>query len=160
MFASPAMASPASIDMASGRNTPISTPSAARGTNRPLLVIEDRKSGPSPAPGVDIFTAIAITIGRAASTASPAWLRRRPPMSRSSERSRRVESRRCAAGRARPPVLTVPGVVRPVVASVVLVASAADIEALPRKRDEQVLQARPVEGEPAHPDPGTDQIGD
>src|SRR6476661_797672 len=144
------MASPDNIDIASGRNIPISTPSAASGTKRPLEVIDERKSGPCPGCGVDDFTAMAMTTGTAARTSRPAWLRRRPAMMRSSERSNRVDSRRpfgrgCAMFGAAP---------------VATCASAADIEALPRERDEQVLEARRARGERAHPDSCADQRGD
>ena len=47
-FASPAIASPAIAATASGRNSGSSTVSAASATNRPLSVIEAKKSGPPP----------------------------------------------------------------------------------------------------------------
>ena len=80
--------------MARGRKSPSSTPSAASGTNSPFEVIEDRKSGPRPSRGDEIRTATAMRTGTAARTSSPIWLRRRPAISRSSDRSRRVDSRR------------------------------------------------------------------
>jgi hypothetical protein len=132
-LASPAIASPDSMDIANGRNIPISTLNAASGTNRPFDVMDERKSGPSPSRGVDILTAIAITTGTAASTTRPAWLRRRPAMMRSSERSSLVESRRPPE---RGDMVLGAG---PAPASP---ASTADIEALPRQRHEQVLEAR------------------
>ena len=95
MLASPATASPASMEIARGRKIPISTPSAASGTNSPFDVTESRKSGPPPSPPpLDSFTEMARTIGTAARTRSPIWLRRRPPMSRISDRRKRVDTRR------------------------------------------------------------------
>jgi hypothetical protein len=81
-FASPATESAEIAATATGRNNGSSRVSAVSATNRPLLVIEVRKSGPSPRPppawGGEIFTAVATMIGTAASMARPAQLRRRP----------------------------------------------------------------------------------
>ena len=72
--------------------------SAASATKMPLLVIGGEEVRPARrrprGPATAIFTATAMMIGTAASTARPAWLRRRPKISRSSERRNRVESRR------------------------------------------------------------------
>src|SRR5436190_14842116 len=120
------------MEIANGRKMPISTPSAASGTNSPLDVTESRKSGPPRAFRDETFTEIARTIGTSARTSRPIWLRRRPPMSRTSERSSRDDTSRllgaCAA------------------------TSAADIEALPGQTDEEVLEARRGHDEPAHRD--------
>jgi len=64
---------------------------AANATNSPLEVIEAKKSGPRPGWGVDTLTAIAMRTGTEARTPIPAWLRRRPKISPSSERRKRVE---------------------------------------------------------------------
>ena len=91
-------------------------------------MIEPKKSGrrrrrPG---GGEPCTATAIRTGTAASTSSPARLRRRPKISRSSERRNRVETAPdpAAGGRSRRR------------------RSATDIEALPGQRDEHVLQRR------------------
>src|SRR6478735_5457110 len=114
MLASPATASPASMEIARGRKIPISTPSAASGTNSPFDVTESRKSGPPPP----------------------------PPMSRISDRRKRVDTRRLRGSDG--------------AASWTLV-SAADIEALPREADKEVLETRRRHGEPAHRHPGADE---
>src|SRR5947207_14413780 len=78
--------------------------------------------------------------GTAASTASPAWLRRRPYISRSSDRKNLGEN--AATGR------------RTTVAP--CGTSATDIEPLPGQRDEDVLQRRPADPEAGHGDAGVD----
>src|SRR5689334_17566508 len=149
MLPSPATESPAMVPTASGRNRPSSTPSAASATNRPLSVIEERKSGPRPGEGCDSFTTMAMMTGTTARTPRPARLRRRPKISRSSEaRNRSAHPRTgrpsgCAGARpdreAGRPGDGAAGA-----------TSAADIEALPRERDEQVLQAGSLHGETHH----------
>src|SRR3954471_6608184 len=148
MLASPAMLSPATTATASGRNSPISMVSAASATNRPFSVIERKKSGAS-APGLDseLLTDTEISTGTAASTRSPAWLRRRPGINRSSERRKRGET--AATGRR-----TTYGVVAGVG------ASATDIEALPGQRDEHVLERRPPDAIAGDGDPGVHARGD
>src|SRR3954471_4210765 len=137
MFASPAIESPEMTATARGRNSPSSSVRAARATNRPLSVIEEKKSGPSPPPpGEDSFTATEISTGTDASTSIPAWLRRRRRISRSSERSSRVENLRPMTDR-----VTAPAPV-----------SAADIEALTGESHEHVLERRRADPEPHHRD--------
>src|SRR6476469_6460135 len=117
----------------------------ASATNSPLPVIAERKSGPRPSsPGVETLTAMASRIGTDASTAMPARLRRRPKMSRSSEPRNRNDARRCGRTTAAPPMAD----------------STTDIEALPRERDEQVLEAGCLDGEAAHRHTGAHQLGD
>src|SRR5450631_312784 len=133
---------------ARGRNRPSSMLSEAKATNSPLDVIWVKKSGPRPALGVDTLTVTAIMIGTSARMASPAWLRRRPKISRSSERRKRVET--CRSGRAADDVdrqVPDPGVWALIGPAF---SSAADIEALPRHGDEQVLEAGTFDREPAH----------
>src|SRR3954470_444506 len=126
MLASPAMLSPATTETASGRNSPISMVSAASATNRPFSVIERKKSGASwPGRDSELLTDTEIRTGTAASTTRPAWLRRRPSMSRSSERRKRGET--AATGRR---TAWRDGVGR----------SATDIEALPGQGEEHVLE--------------------
>src|SRR4051812_25574355 len=122
--------------MASGRKIPISTLSAARGTKSPFEVMESRKSGPPCPDPLESFTEMASTIGTAARTSSPIWLRRRPPISRISDRSSRVDTRRLWG---RSPEASTAGSAR----------SATDIEALPRQADERVLEAGRRHGDPA-----------
>src|SRR6478735_350060 len=129
MLASPAIESPEMAATASGRNSPSSMVRAARATNRPFSVIELKKSGPpSSCPGVETFTAIAISTGTPASTSSPARLRRRWKINRSSERKNLVDGRRRGA----------------------ISASTADIEALPGQRHEDVLQRLATDLETGH----------
>src|SRR4029077_15905203 len=120
------MLSPATTATASGRNRPISMVSAASATNSPFSVIERKKSGAS-APGRDaeLLIVTEISTGTAARTTSPAWLRRRPSISRSSDRRKRGET--AATGR-RTAVEAGAG------------RSATDIEALPGQGDEHVLE--------------------
>src|SRR6476619_1224495 len=124
--------------MARGRKGPSSTPRAASGTNSPFEVMEDSKSGPRPSRGDEIRTATAMRTGTAASTSSPIWLRRRPAISLSSDRSRREDSRR---DRGTPPPRGTP------LGTSARTGSAADIETLPGERDEQVLEAGTRHGE-------------
>src|SRR5262245_48816617 len=138
------MVSDAMAATARGRNSGSSIVSAARATNRPLLVMEAKKFGPSPPPvplGGQIFTDTAMMTGTAARTARPAQLRRRPKISHSSERRNRVLN---GLGRA-----TVAGAT----------SSATDIEALPGQRHEQFLQIRGEHPEPAHRHPVVHQRG-
>src|SRR5450631_1505437 len=144
MLASPAMESPEMAATASGRNRASSMLSAANDTNSPLEVIEVKKSGPRPGLGFDSLTVIAIMRGTRARMPNPAWLRRRPKISRSSERRKRVDT--CLSGRAA-------GRVGTAVVELVFspwVTSAADIEALPCQRDEQVLKARALDRKPRY----------
>src|SRR5262245_28547869 len=123
------MESPAIEATASGRNSGSSSVSAARATKSPLDVMPEKKSGPSAGPvGGLIFTAVAMMIGTAASTASPAQLRRRPKISISSDRSSRVLTRRGALARAARSAFTC--------------GSTADIETLSGQGNEQILQVR------------------
>src|SRR5665647_1897002 len=126
------MESPAMVPTASGRNRASSMLSEASATKSPLDVIEARKSGPCPGRGVDSLTVIARMSGTTARMPKPAWLRRRPKISRSSERRKRVET--CRSGRAAGEVAS----------------SAADIEALPGERHEQVFKAGLRDGKPGH----------
>ena len=71
-----------------------------------------------------VLTAIEMKTGTAARTTSPARLRRRRKISRSSERRNRGEGRRTPGRAATRPAVT----------------SAADIESLPGERDEDVLE--------------------
>src|SRR6476661_136037 len=135
--------------MASGRKSPISTPSAASGTNSPFEVIEERKSGPRPARGAEIRPATAMRAGTAARTSRPIWLRRRPPMSPSSDQSRRPESRPDQVVRA--------GGGAPPAGADVVTDSATDIETLPGQRDEQVLEARAAHRELPDADAALDE---
>src|SRR5215510_5325453 len=109
---------------AMGRKSGSSTLSAASATKTPLSVIDEKKSGPPRrAPEPDRRTAIGTRTGTPASTSMPARLRRRPNTSTSSERRNRPPNRNGA---------------RP--AGGASAASAADIEALPGERDEDVLE--------------------
>src|SRR6478735_9176671 len=129
MLASPAIESPEIAATASGRNSAISSVSDASATKRPFSVIELKKSGPPLSrPGEESLTATEMSTGTAASTRSPARLRRLTKISPSSERRNRVDTRR-----GRQP----------------LTSSLADVDALPRQRDEHVLEGRCV-----HPEPG------
>src|SRR5680860_201960 len=132
MFASPATESPAIVPMASGRNRPISMLSADSATKSPLDVIDAKKSGACPDLGVDTLTAIAMMIGTTAKIPSPAWFWRRPKISRSSERRKRVET--CRSGRAAGEAAS----------------SAADIEALPGGWHGQILGAWLGHGKTRH----------
>src|SRR3954452_23307570 len=118
VFASPATASPDMAATANGRKSPSSIVSAARATKRPFSVMEGKKSGPSPRCGADVLTATEIITGTAARTTRPARLRRLRKINRSSERRNRVEIRRGDGTR----------------------TSAADIEALPGQREEDLFQ--------------------
>src|SRR5215218_2383244 len=133
--------------MARGRKRPISTPSAASGTNSPFAVIEERKSGPRPARGAEIRTATAIRTGTAASTSRPIWLRRRPPISPSSDHSRRAESRLDRPTDGGDDVAGAPA------GGGVVTDSATDIETLPGQGDEEVLEAGAADGELLDADP-------
>src|SRR5450759_561287 len=144
MFASPATESPEIVPTASGRKSPISRVSAANATKSPLDVIEAKKSGPRPGRGVDTLTAIAMMTGTAARMPIPAWLRRRPKISPSSERRKRVEMRRGARS---PGALVASSPERRVLSPV---TSAADIEALPGEGHEQVFQAGPFDRKTCH----------
>src|SRR6476469_62031 len=123
--------------MARGRKSPSSTLSAASGTNSPLEVIEDRKSGPRPSRGEEIRTATAMRTGTAARTSRPIWLRRRPPMSPSSDHSSRVD-RTVDTDRARRGGAA--GTVGAAGEGVGGTDSATDIETRPGQRDEEVLE--------------------
>src|SRR5262245_26691361 len=114
------MASAEIAATAIGRNSAISTDRAASAAKRPLLVIDEKKSGP-PRPSLEpsTLTEMQMITGRAASTAMPAQFRRRPKIMVSSERSRRASA---------------------------IAPLTADIEALPGERDEQVLQTRRLYG--------------
>src|SRR4249919_2845561 len=144
MLASPATESPETTETASGRNRPSSMVRAARATKRPFPVIERKKSGAS-WPGCDsvLLTETEIRTGTAARTSSPAWLRRRPNISRSSERKNRGDQ--AALGDR---------------TTVVGDASATDIEALPGERDEQVLERLPADPEAQHRDARVHAGGD
>src|SRR5450631_269799 len=152
IFASPAMESPEMAATASGRNSASSRLRAASATNSPFDVMEAKKSGPAPGLGFESLTVIAIISGTTARMPIPAWLRRRPKISPSSERRKRVET--CRSGRATVDVgvvlsrLSLSPLPRPVFGP--WVRSAADIEALPRERHEQVLEAGTFNHEPRH----------
>src|SRR6476659_10846919 len=129
MLASPAIESPEIAASASGRKRPSSRVSEASATNNPFSVIDVKKSGPSPPrPGLDTFTATAMKTGTEASTSRPAWLRRRRKISLSSDRRNRVDTLRART----------------------VSSSATDIEALPRKPHEDVLQRRRGDLETGH----------
>src|SRR5450631_3227166 len=140
------MESPEMAATASGRKRASSMLSAANATNSPLEVIDAKKSGPRPGLGDDSLTVIAIITGTTARMPIPAWLRRRPKMSLSSERRNRVEM--CRTGRAA-------GSAGSTVVGLVLCPwskppgrSATDIETLPRERDEEILEAGTFDREP------------
>src|SRR5450759_5932794 len=116
---------------ASGRNRASSMLSAANATNSPLDVIAAKKSGPRPGLGVETLTVIAVISGTTARLPIPAWLRRRPKISRSSDRKKRVDT--CRGGRAAVDVSE--PLFGPLVGPVFRPGprSAADIEALPRQ---------------------------
>src|SRR4029078_3912902 len=118
----------------------------------PFSVIERKKSGAS-SPGRDseLLTATEMSTGTAARTTSPAWLRRRPRISRTSERRKRGET--AATGRR-----TTYGVGAGVGAGAG--RSATDIENLPGRRDKHVLERRPADPEAGHPDAGVHAGGD
>src|SRR4051812_28076543 len=126
MLASPAIESPEMVATANGRNSGSSTASAVSATNSPLPGIASRNGGPPP-PVPQIFTATAISTGTAARVASPAMLRRRVRINRSSEPSSTNHR------------LT------------------ADIEALTGQSDEHVLQAGGADPERVHGHLGGDQ---
>src|SRR3954462_6739431 len=151
--ASPATASPEATETASGRNSGSVTTSAVKATNSPFPVIWPMNAGPSPSPspprrGPPLPAlrriATAISTGTQAGATSGAGLRRRPKTSRSSERSSRVERPRGAraTGRAVPP-RAAPG-------ASTCEASLVDIEALPRQRDEHVLEVGPLDRDLTH----------
>src|SRR6476661_2616230 len=128
MLASPAIESPEMAATASGRNSPSSSVSDARDTNRPFSVIELKKSGPPESrPGEESRTTTAIRTGTPASTPNPARLRRRRKISRSSERRNLVD------------MLRVRGAAP---------TSTADIEPLSGQGDEDVLERGTVHPEP------------
>src|SRR5215510_6303098 len=134
------MASAEIAATAIGRKRGSSIPIAASATKNPLSAMEAKKSGPPPRPPPPpARTAIVIRTGTAASTAMPAQLRRRPKMSFSSDRRKRVLGRRDAAR---------------------TIASAADIEALAGQGDEEFLQIRGRDGELPNADPVVHQRGD
>src|SRR4029077_6707451 len=112
--------------------------SAARATKRPFPVMDRKKSGAS-WPGCEsvLLTEIEIRTGTAARTSRPAWLRRRPAISRSSESRNRGDQATRGVGTA-----------------VGAEASATDIESLPGERHEQVLQGRSGDPEAHHRDTG------
>src|SRR3954468_15241607 len=154
--ASPATASPAATDTASGRNSGSVTTSAVNATNSPLPAIEPMKAGPpsSPPPrwGPPANRiATAMRIGTQASAPSNAMFRRRPNTSRSSDRSSRKDSDgglRAATPTGRLPfALTWPAV-----------RSLVDIEALPRERHEHVLEVRALHGQLADADSGEHEL--
>src|SRR6266545_1136123 len=133
----------------SGRNSGMTTVTAANATNTPLLVISLKNGGPPPASPDDILIATPMRTGTAISTSSAIWLRRRRKIMPSSDRSSLVLTRRrgCAVGSTR---TTAPDST---------CTSATDIEALPGQRHEHVLQVRAVHREPAHRHPGQHQRG-
>src|SRR4051794_7854158 len=156
--ASPATASPAATDTASGRNSGSVTTSAVKATNRPLPAIAPMNAGPS-APPRPLRSgpparriATAMRTGTQASAPSSAMFRRRPNTSRSSERS----SRNVSDGVPRAGTTTV--AFRPVRAARSAVRSLVDIEALPRERDEHVLEIGALHEQLADADPGEHEL--
>src|SRR3954453_12385901 len=135
------MVSPETTPTTSGRNSGRHTVSAVKTRKSPLPVIWPRNGGPSPPRGVDAFTAMPIISGTIASTASSAWLRRRPRMSLTSEAYSRPKAPRYL-GRSSPIAL-----------------SAEDIEALPGQRHEQVLEVGPRHRESPQSCAGRDDGG-
>src|SRR5665811_973398 len=109
-----------------GRNSGISSTSAASATNSPLPVIRSRNGADPPPLGGDARTAIARTTGTEIRISPPTQLRRRPKISHSSDRKR-------LAGTGR---LTRTGTCCPLGAT-----SSADIEPLPGELDEDLLEA-------------------
>src|SRR3954469_18429625 len=155
--ASPATASPAATDTASGRNSGSVTTSAVKATNSPFPAIDPMKAGPpSPPPRrpepPESRIATAMRTGTQASAPSSAMLRRRPNTSRSSERS----SRNVSDGVPRAGTATV--ALRPVRAARSAVRSLVDIEALPRERDEHVLEIGALHEQLADADPGEHEL--
>src|SRR5262245_49976599 len=154
-FASPAIASPEIAATANGRNSGSSTVNAASATNSPLDVMLVKKSGPPlPDDGALTFTAIAMVSGTAASTARPAQLRRRPKISRSSERKNLVLTGRGDHGR---PITCPPDGCSPGLADAPPRTSTADIEALPGQRHEDLFQVRCHHREPPYRNPVVDE---
>src|SRR5215475_7053154 len=90
-LASPAIVSAEIAATAMGRKSGSSSASAASAANSPLLVMLAKKSGP-PLVESEIFDATLMRIGTVQSTARPTQFRRRPKMSHSSDRNRRVRS--------------------------------------------------------------------
>src|SRR5438309_6035249 len=79
------MASPATTETTSGRNSGVTTRKAASTPNSPFEVIPP-KIDPPPVFRPLALTAMPISTGTSASITSRTWLRRRPSTSRSSER--------------------------------------------------------------------------
>src|SRR5450756_298854 len=118
-----------------GRNSGISSTSAASATNSPLPVIRSRKGADSPPLGGDARTAIARMTGTEIRISPPTQLRRRPKISNSSDRKNLAGTWRLAcAGTPCPAGAT----------------SAADIEPLPGELDEHLLEVPGEHLEPAH----------
>src|SRR5450830_859150 len=118
-----------------GRNSGISSTSAASATNSPLPVIRSRKGADSPPLGGDARTAIARMTGTEIRISPPTQLRRRPKISHSSDRKNLAGTGRLTrTGTCCPPGAT----------------SAADIEPLPGELDEHLLEVPGEHLEPAH----------
>src|SRR5215207_1348305 len=143
VLASPATDSPATTEMASGRNSGMATTTEARPRKSPFCVTCVMNGGPSPAVGAAARIAMPSRIGPLASTASIARLRRRRNTRPSSDRRNRMLTSRAGADETAengPPV-----------------SSLVDIEAFPRQLHEHLLEVGLLEDELAHRDPGSDQ---
>src|SRR4029077_1168170 len=90
-----------------------------------------------------------ISKGNSTTTTSSSWFRRRKKTSRSSLRKNLRFPRTYATG-SRPPVAPPAGT------SAWLMV---DIEALPGKADEELFQARGLDGQAAYPDAGVHELG-
>src|SRR4029453_8075853 len=124
---------------ANGKNSGSSKASAPNATNSPLPATATIKSGPPPWRDEGRRTETAKITGTTAKTPSPAILRRRPKMILSSDRRKRVDTRR---GRER-----------------TRESSATDIEALACQRHEHILKTWLEHGESEHRYGGMDQVG-
>src|SRR5699024_810007 len=135
--ASPAIVSPETTEMVSGRNSGVVTTRAVTETNMPFWVTLSSSGGPAPGPGgeAEKNTTRASSTGIAASAPSIAQVRPR----RSSTRSSEARS-----------AMVVPPAAR----------SLGNVEPLPGQRHEQLFHARPAHLEAAHAHPGGHQLGD
>ncbi|MDQ0863209.1 hypothetical protein QF036_000790 [Arthrobacter globiformis] len=148
--ASPAMVSPATTPMVSGRNSGTETSIAVTATNSPFWLIRSRKAGPLPGgTAEETRTTTAITTGIAASARSIACvLRRRNSCFSSEASSEPLDGRRLV-----PATWLFCTISRCTVGSCTGGPSLCDIEALPRQSHEAVLQAATLHREPADTHP-------
>src|SRR5699024_4101287 len=137
--ASPAIASPETTEMVSGRNSGVVTTRAVTETNMPIWVTLSSSGGPWPGPGgeEEKNNTRASSTGIADSAPNIAQVRPRRSSTRSSEASSEPVVPRAGPG-----------------------WSLGNVEPLPGERHEQLLHARPAPLETAHPHPGGHQLGD